>query len=78
MSIDWTDKLETSHARPRGAFVLERRASRDRRCVSIRGDYQQKLFERDPQQDWSTVWHYNEDGTLDGDTTGEWTLRKAA
>lgn len=45
--------------------------------VAIMGDYQVECARTNPQYDASTNWHYAPDGTLPGDSSGEWRLVEA-
>lgn len=74
--IDWdARRFETSHTPPRVATLMEGRSHSGKRRVMAFGDYQMECRRTNPQYDHATVWHYNEDGTLDGDMSGEWKLR---
>ena len=74
--FDWDSrKLETSHTPPRTATLMSGLSHSGKRRVMAFGDYQMECRRTNPQYDHATVWHYNEDGTIDGDTTGDWTLR---
>lgn len=74
--FEWDgNTFQTSHARPRTATLHEGLSHSGKRRVMIFGDYQMKCWLANKQYDDATIWHYNEDGTLDG-ATSEWTLRE--
>ncbi|HEX8414758.1 MAG TPA: hypothetical protein VF637_12860 [Sphingomicrobium sp.] len=68
MSIDWNGPLQSSHTPPRHAFVMpDDPLFPGCKRVGVMGDFQFNCWTKNKQYDWSTVWHYNLDGTLGDD-----------
>lgn len=72
--FEWAGRFETGHTPPRKAALLDGRGPRGQRRVAIMGDYQTERARTNRQYEETTTWLYNEDGTIDGDASGDWKL----
>lgn len=78
VTFTWSRKLVTSHAKPRPAIDRGTDQRSGKRLVQIRGDFEMECLRTNPQYEGVTTWYYNQDGTIDGDASGDWRLREAA